>query len=134
MYLLLLCQMSNSMSRGNALEQNRRNSLPCTDRTSRQRSYNQRVDCLKWLGSKAHVWPSVFINFPWGMNRKAVFGLYSSKYTFIEIFVRVVKIPKVQIMHYLQKLNFIKTKLKHFSLWNDISKMASYIHTHSQLK
>ena len=32
----------NSMSRGNVLAQNRRNSLPCTVKTSRQRSYNQK--------------------------------------------------------------------------------------------
>ncbi len=42
------CQMRdiNSMSRGNALAPNRRNSAPCTVRTSRQRSFNQRVNCL----------------------------------------------------------------------------------------
>ncbi len=55
MYLLLLCQMRNidSMKRGNALASNRRNSVPCTVRTSRQRSCNQRVGCLQWLGSRA---------------------------------------------------------------------------------
>ena len=36
----------NSMSRGNALTPNRRNSLPCTALTSRQKSCNQRVCCL----------------------------------------------------------------------------------------
>ena len=48
MNLLLLCQIrdSISMSRGNALAQNRRNSIPCTVRTSRQRACNQRVGCL----------------------------------------------------------------------------------------
>ena len=29
------------------------NSVPCTVRTSRQRSCNQRVGCLQWLGSRA---------------------------------------------------------------------------------
>ena len=43
----------NSMSRRNALAQNRHNSLPCTVRTSRQRSCNQRVGCLQWLGPRA---------------------------------------------------------------------------------
>ena len=38
---------------GNALAPNRRNSLPCTVRTSRQRSCNQRVGCLQQLGSRA---------------------------------------------------------------------------------
>ena len=49
LYLLLLCQMRdiNSMSRGNALAPNRHNSVPCTVRTSRQRSCNQRVGCLQ---------------------------------------------------------------------------------------
>ncbi len=39
MYLLLICKIRdiNSISRGNALAPNRRNSVPCTVRTSRQR-------------------------------------------------------------------------------------------------
>ena len=47
-----LCQMRDIVrqSRVYALDQNRRNSLSCTVRTSRQRSCNQRVDCL--LGDK----------------------------------------------------------------------------------
>ena len=36
----------NSMSRGNALAPNRRNSLPCRVRTSRQRSCHESVGCL----------------------------------------------------------------------------------------
>ena len=36
----------NSKSRGNALARKQRNSLPCTFRTSSQRSCNQRVGCL----------------------------------------------------------------------------------------
>ena len=54
-YLLLLYLMRDikSMRRGNALSLNRRTSLPCTVRTSRQRSCNQRVGCLKLLGSRA---------------------------------------------------------------------------------
>ncbi len=46
LYLLQLCQRRN-------LAPNSCNSVPCTIRTSRQRSYNQRVGCLQWLGSRA---------------------------------------------------------------------------------
>ena len=55
---------SQSLSRGNALAPNRRNSLPCTVRISRQRSCNQRVGCLQctvprvW-GEGPRVWPWV---------------------------------------------------------------------------
>ena len=47
-FLLLLCQVRdiNSQIRGNCLTQNRRNSISCTVRTSRQRSCNQRVGGL----------------------------------------------------------------------------------------
>ena len=49
LYLLLLCQMCNinSTSRGEGVRwpQNRRNSLPCTVRISRQISCNQRFGC-----------------------------------------------------------------------------------------
>ena len=38
--------MSDARVRGNALAQNRCNSLPCTVRISRQRSCNQKVGCL----------------------------------------------------------------------------------------
>ncbi len=41
--VLLLCQMCGINSRGNALAINRHNLLPCTFRTSRQRSCNQKV-------------------------------------------------------------------------------------------
>ena len=43
----------NSMSSRNAFAPNRRNSLPCTVLTSRQRSFNVRDGYLKWLGSRA---------------------------------------------------------------------------------
>ena len=49
--LLLLCQMRdiNKMRKGNALSQNWRNSVPCTIRTSKQRSCNQKVGfCDNW--------------------------------------------------------------------------------------
>ena len=36
----------------NALAKNRSNSVPCTVGTSRQKSCNQRVGCLQWLGSR----------------------------------------------------------------------------------
>ena len=63
----------NSMSRRNTLQApNRRNSVPCTVRTSRQRSCNQRVGCLLlyvvvwlrsmiygmglWINARGAVW------------------------------------------------------------------------------
>ena len=51
------CQMRDINSRGNALDPNSRKSLPCTVRTSRQRSFNQRVGSLLlvWLGSMIFV-------------------------------------------------------------------------------
>ncbi len=51
LYLLLLCQMRdiNSMRRGNALAPNRRNSLPCTVRTSSKgRATKGLVVCNNW--------------------------------------------------------------------------------------
>ena len=59
---------------GNALALNRRNSLPCTVRTSRQRSCNQRVGCLQELGSRAlgpakRSGPRLSSTVPWGMTR-----------------------------------------------------------------
>ena len=66
--LLLLCQMRdiNSRSRGNALTQNKGNSLLCAIRTSRQRSRNKKVGYLQWLISIAFglfitVWPYAVI-------------------------------------------------------------------------
>ena len=38
--------VAKDVSRGKALAPNRRNVLPCTAKTSRQRSCNQRVGCL----------------------------------------------------------------------------------------
>ena len=48
--VMLLCQMCDikSSSRGIALAPNRHNSVPCTVRTSIQRSCYQRVRCLQW--------------------------------------------------------------------------------------
>ncbi len=56
MYLLLLCQMHdiNCTCRESFLTTNRRNSLPCTVRTSRPRSCNQRVSWL--LCSMARIY------------------------------------------------------------------------------
>ena len=47
---MLLCHIGdiNSKSRGNSLASNRRNSVPCIVRTSRQGSCNQRVGCLQY--------------------------------------------------------------------------------------
>ncbi len=41
------CQMLD-INIGDALAQNRRNSLPCTVRTSKQKSCNQKVGCLQY--------------------------------------------------------------------------------------
>ncbi len=51
--MYLLCDIT-SISRGNALGPNKHNSVPCAvKRTFRQRSCNERVGCLQWLGSTA---------------------------------------------------------------------------------
>ncbi len=54
-YLLLLHQLCDIkiIITVIALAQKSHNKLPCTVRTFRQRSYNQRVICLQWLGSVA---------------------------------------------------------------------------------
>ncbi len=49
------CYVINSIIRGNALSPRRRTSIPCTVITSRQKSCNQTVCCLDWLGSRAFV-------------------------------------------------------------------------------
>ncbi len=76
MYLLLLYQMRDftSMSRWNALALNWCNSVPCTFKTSRQRSCNQRVSCLQYLGSRAfepskRSCPRMLSTVPRGINR-----------------------------------------------------------------
>ncbi len=80
LYLLLLCQVRdiNCMSRGNALAQNRNNSIPCTVRTSIQRSCNQRVGCMQQLGSRAFgpaklSGPRLLSTVPWGMTLMSYF-------------------------------------------------------------
>ena len=62
-YLCHMCNI-NSMSRGNALAPNRRNSVPCTVRTSRQDCAIKRVGFVQQLGSghAKTVWPQVDIN------------------------------------------------------------------------
>ena len=45
----------NSMRRGNAVAPNKRNSVPCTVRTSRQWSCNQRVSCLVYRVVRIYV-------------------------------------------------------------------------------
>ncbi len=56
MYLQLLYQMHtiDIKSNGNALAQNRCNSLPSTVRTSKLRWCNQNICCLKGLGSRSY--------------------------------------------------------------------------------
>ncbi len=59
----------NSMRWGNALAPYIRNSVPWTVKTSRQRSSNQRVGYLQWLGSRAcgpakRSWPGLLSTVP----------------------------------------------------------------------
>ncbi len=59
-----------SMRRENAFAQNRRNSFPCTVRTSEQRLCNQRAGCLQFLGSIAFESAKRLLStFPLGMIR-----------------------------------------------------------------
>ena len=77
---MLLCQMRdiNSGVGGKALAQNKRNSLPCTVRTSRQRSCNQRVSCLLYSMAR--------INDPWNVSlEKRKYNNIPQMYAYIRI-------------------------------------------------
>ena len=65
----------------NLLVQNRQNSLPCSIRTFRQGSCNQRVGCLRWLGSR-----------PFKPNKQSGPRLLSMKYWIYVRFKKPVQI------------------------------------------